>query len=95
MWTLLFGVLLGIGQFGQSATGELRITVRDSVGLAVQCRVTLVSESNDVSQQLDTAGETRAICVLHLDYYLELAKHAARALFGREQRVWYERLEAD
>src|SRR5579871_2546729 len=57
MFLLLIAVLIGPGQFGQSATGELRVTVRDSGGLAVQCHVALVSESNDVSQQLDTGAD--------------------------------------
>lgn len=48
-------------QFGQSASGELRLMVRDSSGLAVQCRVTLVSEVNDVSQQLDTGSDGLSI----------------------------------
>ena len=54
MWGFVIALLVGAGQFGQSTSGELRIMVRDSSGLAVQCRVTLVSEANDVSQQLDT-----------------------------------------
>jgi hypothetical protein len=57
MWTFVIALLVGAGQFGQSTTGELRITVRDSGGLAVQCRVTLVSEANDVSQALDTGAD--------------------------------------
>jgi outer membrane cobalamin receptor len=56
MWTLLVA-LLAAGQFGQSSTGELRVTVRDSSGLPVECRVTLVSQANDVSQQLETAAD--------------------------------------
>jgi hypothetical protein len=57
MWTLAVALVLAAAQFGQSATGELRITVRDSGGLGVQCPVTLVSESNDLSQQLDTGAD--------------------------------------
>ena len=57
MWTFVIALLVGAGQFGQSSSGELRIIVRDSGGLAVQCRVTLVSEANDVTQQLDTGTD--------------------------------------
>src|SRR4051794_33247498 len=57
MWPLVIAVLVGAGQFGQSSSGELRITVRDSGGLAVQCRVTVVSEANDVSEQLDSGAD--------------------------------------
>src|SRR5215831_16170417 len=61
MLALVIAVLVGVGQFGQSASGELRISVRDSDGLAVQCRITLVSEANDVSQQLDTGTDGLSI----------------------------------
>ena len=61
MWPFALALFVAIGQFGQSTTGELRITVRDSGGLAVQCRVTLVSEANDVSQQLDTDTDGRSV----------------------------------
>jgi len=53
--------ILLFAQFGQSASGELRVVVRDSGGLPVQCRVTLVSEANDVSQTLDTSADGRAV----------------------------------
>jgi outer membrane receptor protein involved in Fe transport len=61
MWTFAIALLVAMGQFGQSATGELRIMVRDSAGLAVQCRVTLASEANDVSQQLETGSDGLSI----------------------------------
>jgi len=57
MWTFVLAFLVATGQFGQSSSGELRITVRDSSGLGIQCRVTLVSEANDVSQHLDTGPD--------------------------------------
>jgi len=57
MWTFVFAFLFAAGQFGQSSTGELRVTVRDSGGLPVQCAVMLVSEANDISQQLETAAD--------------------------------------
>jgi outer membrane receptor protein involved in Fe transport len=61
MWTSSVALLIAAAQFGQSSTGELRVTVRDSGGLPVQCRVTVVSEANDVSQQLDSDTEGRWI----------------------------------
>jgi len=48
---------MAAAQFSQSSTGELRMTVRDSSGLPVQCSVTLVSQANDVSRQLETAAD--------------------------------------
>src|SRR5262245_23371782 len=61
MWTFAIALFVAMGQFGQSATGELRIVVRGSGGLAVRCRVTLVSGANDVSQQLDTDTDGRSV----------------------------------
>src|SRR5262249_4229002 len=57
MSAFLIIVLVASSQFGQINSGEFRISVRDSDGLAVQCRVTLLSEANDVSQQLDTGTD--------------------------------------
>lgn len=48
------GLLIVAAQFGQSASGDLRVTVRDSTSLPVACRVMLVSEANDISQSLQT-----------------------------------------
>src|SRR5262245_50094697 len=53
MWASVAALLIAAMQFGQSSTGELRVTVRDSSGLPVQSHVALVSEANDVSQQLE------------------------------------------
>jgi outer membrane cobalamin receptor len=61
MWTSLVAVLVGVAQFGQSASGELRFTVRDSTGLPVACRVMLVSEANDVSQPLQTGADGQSV----------------------------------
>lgn len=61
MPAFLIFLLLGAGQFSQSTTGELRVVVRDASELAVQCQVTLVSEANDVSQQVDTDNEGLAV----------------------------------
>jgi hypothetical protein len=57
MWTSVTALLFAAAQFGQSSTGELRVSVRDSGGLPVQCTVTLVSQSNDISQQFETAAD--------------------------------------
>src|SRR6516225_3170691 len=61
MWAFAIALFVAVGQFGQSTTGELRIMVRDSGGLSVECHVTLVSEANDVSQQLDTDTNGRSV----------------------------------
>jgi len=60
--TSLIAVLIVATQFGQSASGELWVTVRDATGLPVGCRVMLTSEANDISQALQTnaAGESLA-----------------------------------
>src|SRR5579872_2935534 len=54
---ILIFLLLASGQFGQSSTGELRVTVSDSVGLPVQCPVRLVSQANDLLRDIDTAAD--------------------------------------
>jgi hypothetical protein len=55
--TFVIALLAAAGQFGQSSSGELRVSVHDSGGLPVQCTVTLVSEANDVSRKLETAAD--------------------------------------
>jgi hypothetical protein len=47
-------VLLALGQFGQANMGELRLTVVDDSGLALQGAVELVSEANQVRERLQT-----------------------------------------
>jgi hypothetical protein len=54
MWRCLFLLVLTAGPFGQTNTGELRLTVTDQAGLPVQGAVQLVSESNQVRQNLET-----------------------------------------
>jgi hypothetical protein len=61
MWTSLLVALVVAAQFGQSGTGELRFTVRDSTGLPVACRVMLVSEANDISQPLQTNADGQSV----------------------------------
>src|SRR2546423_2622155 len=50
--TILF--LLVAAQFGQTSTGELRLTVTDPNGLPVQSTVTLASAANQVAQTRET-----------------------------------------
>jgi outer membrane cobalamin receptor len=59
MWAYVLVLVVGAAQFVQSGTGELRVRVLDSGGLPVQCTITLVSEANDVFQQLDTGSDGR------------------------------------
>jgi hypothetical protein len=47
-------LLLSLGQFGQSNTGQLHITVTDSSGLPLPGPVEVVSEANAFRQNLDT-----------------------------------------
>ena len=49
-----FLLLIAVVQFGQSGTGELRLTVADPTGLPLQSRVSLVSTANQVSESLET-----------------------------------------
>ena len=50
----LFLLLWAVAQFGQSDTGELRLTVTDPSGLPIQSAVELVSEANQLRQGLQT-----------------------------------------
>src|SRR6185295_7287517 len=59
MWAYVLALIVGSAQFIQSGTGELHVSVLDPGGLPVQCRVTLVSEANDVFRQLDTGDDGR------------------------------------
>ena len=61
MWGSLLGLLIVAAQFGQSASGELRVTVRDYTGFPVACRVMLVSEANDISQILQTTLDGQSV----------------------------------
>jgi len=62
-------------QFGQSGTGELRLTVSDPGGLPLQSRVTLVSAANQVAQnyQTDATGRLVAKRLAFGRYSLEIA----------------------
>jgi hypothetical protein len=50
----VFLLLMALGQFDQTNTGELRITVSDGAGLAVAAGVDLVSDANQLRQTLET-----------------------------------------
>src|SRR5712691_12974989 len=50
----VFVVLLATGQFAQSNTGELHLTVIDPSGLPLQSRVEVVSEANRFRERLAT-----------------------------------------
>ena len=54
MCRCLFLLFLTAAQFGQSGTGELRLTVSDASGLRVQSAVELVSEANQVRRGVET-----------------------------------------
>jgi hypothetical protein len=49
-----FALAVAIAQFGQSGTGELRVTVTDAAGLPLESAVELVSEANQVREHLET-----------------------------------------
>ena len=54
MASWVVALFLALGQFAQSNTGELRITVTDSSGLPLPGPVDVVSEANDFRQRVDT-----------------------------------------
>jgi len=57
----LLALALSLAQFGQANTGELRLLVTDSSGLPLECAVELVSEANQVHEQLDTTPDGRLV----------------------------------
>jgi len=61
MLTVALALLAVSAQFSQSRAGELQVIVRDAADLPVRCRVTLVSEANDVSLRLDTGADGRSV----------------------------------
>ena len=54
---LALALLLALAQFAQSSTGELHLTVADPSGLALPGRVELVSEANQLRENLDTDAQ--------------------------------------
>lgn len=61
MVSLIFAALFAAGQFGQSNTGELRITITDATGAALPGPVEVVSQANEVDQKLDTDPAGRLV----------------------------------
>jgi outer membrane cobalamin receptor len=57
----VLALLLALGQFGQSNTGELRVTVTDSSGFPLPGPVQVVSEANEFSQRIETDSAGVAI----------------------------------
>jgi hypothetical protein len=55
-WTLAVMVALG-GQFGQTNSGELRLTVVDAAGLPLESTVELISEANQIREHLNTTPD--------------------------------------
>ena len=55
---MLLGILLSLAaQFGQTSAGELRLAVTDPSGLPVACAVQIVSEAQQVAQDLTTTRD--------------------------------------
>jgi outer membrane cobalamin receptor len=54
MCTCVLALLLAMAQFGQSNTGELRLTVTDGSGLALESHVEVVSAANQFRELLET-----------------------------------------
>ncbi len=54
LMTWVVFLLLASGQFAQTNTGELRVTVTDSTGLPLPGPIEVSSEANDFRQRLDT-----------------------------------------
>jgi outer membrane receptor protein involved in Fe transport len=50
-------VLLALGQFAQTNTGELRVTVTDASGLPLKSAVELVSEANQFRESVETDAQ--------------------------------------
>src|SRR6202011_267819 len=57
----IFLLLFTAAQFGQSSTGEVRLTVRDPGGLPLQSSVALISAANQLAQSLETDAEGRLV----------------------------------
>ncbi|HEU4939031.1 MAG TPA: TonB-dependent receptor [Vicinamibacterales bacterium] len=54
-------LLVAVGQFSQANTGELRVTVTDATGGALPGPVEVVSQGNEIRQQIDTDANGLAI----------------------------------
>jgi hypothetical protein len=81
---LLIWLLCALPLFGQSRTGELRLKVTDSTGLAVKSSVELVSEANHFQQAFDT-DDAGTLLAKHLPFgvYHVRVRHEGFAPFDR------------
>jgi outer membrane receptor protein involved in Fe transport len=61
MLTCALALVVALGQFGQANTGELRVTVTDTTGAALPGPVEVVSQANEVHQQIGTDSSGVAI----------------------------------
>jgi hypothetical protein len=74
VWAVV--LIVASGAFGQVSSGELRLTVSDPAGLPVQTSVALISEANDVAQDVETHPDGTLV-IGHLPfgrYKLEIAR---------------------
>ena len=61
MLACALALVMALGQFGQANTGELRVTVTDATGGALPGPVEVVSQANEIRQQIDTDANGLAI----------------------------------
>ena len=61
MLACALALVVALGQFGQANTGELRVTVTDVTGAALPGPVEVVSQANEVRQQIDTDANGIAV----------------------------------
>jgi hypothetical protein len=85
MTAFFVAVLLAVGQFTQSNTGELHVTVADPGGLPLPGAVEVISEANQFQQtvQTDSAG----VAVVRRVPFGSYRVHVARAGFADASRV--------
>ena len=81
----VFVLLLAAGQFAQSNTGELHITVIDPSGLPLNSHVELVSEANRFRERLETdaQGTLTAKRLPFGTYRVEVARDGFATFAGR------------
>jgi predicted ATPase/class 3 adenylate cyclase len=92
-----------------SAGGDLEIDVVDGAEALVSQHLLQQREGADGEprfgmletireyglEQLEASGEAEAIRRQHRDWYLALAEHAERGLYGENQTGWFDRLERE
>jgi predicted ATPase/class 3 adenylate cyclase/Tfp pilus assembly protein PilF len=70
--------------------------LRQEVGPDDEPRFTMLETIREYAlERIDMCGETAVLQRQHAVYFLELAERAEPELYGAEQRVWLERLEAE